>query len=141
MLNIRTLKVWRKNRKIEELTNNLAKAAIPEFNENTVDEIQATKINVRIRFLTKGVEWFMVIPTHIRLEEKENGTLVTCTGDVSKPVLWSLTFGIFGPSAVLFHNFLIGYILLVFIISAIVFGYILNRIIYTTRDYLKEIKV
>jgi hypothetical protein len=141
VLNIRTLKVWRKNRKIEELTNNLAKAAIPAFNENTVDEIQATKINVQIRFVTKGVEWFLIIPTHIRLEEKENGTLVTCIGDVSKPALLSLTFGIFGPSAVLFHNLLISYITLVFIVFTIVFVYILNRIIYTTRDYLKEIKV
>lgn len=141
MLKIRTLKVLRKNKQIQEVRTNITRVAIPSFNENTVDEIQATKINVRIRFFTKGTEWFIIIPTYIRLEKKENGTLITCIGELTKPVLLSLTFGIFCPVPALLSHQIISYVVLAFIISAIVFTYILNRIIYTTRDYLRELKV
>lgn len=141
MLKIRTLKVWRKNRQIEELTNKLAQVAIPVLNENTVDEIQATKINVRVPFVNQGIEWFMIIPTRIRLEEKENGTLVTCIGDVTKPVLLSLTLGIFGSLPALYYNDLVLIIIMYLIFSTIIFFVILNRIIHTTRDHLKEINI
>lgn len=140
MLKIRTLKVLRKNKRLEEIRTNVTREAIHSSIENTVDEIQEMKINVRIRFFTKGTEWFIIIPTHIRLEKKENGTLVTCISDVTKPVLLSLTFGIFCPVPALLSHQVISYVLLAFIISAIVFTYILNRIIYTTRDYLRELK-
>lgn len=140
-MKIRTLKILRKNKKVEEIENNLRVVIKEKYNENTIDSSLERKINLRVKFVTKGSEWHMTIPTLIILEENKHGTTITCKSIVYRPFFLSLVFAIFCPIPALVNKDWLMYLILSCIIFAIFFGFFMNRIIYTTRDCLKELKI
>lgn len=134
-MKILTLKIRRKNKQVEEIKNQL------DSSRQTISTAKNTTIDIRVRFVTKGSEWHMTIPTSIIIKEKENGVLITCYGQIIKPFLLSLAFGLFCPFPALVSNQLLIYLLLCLGLFAILFVFFMNRIVYTTRDYLKKLGV
>lgn len=129
-MKIQTVKLWRKNRSVEEVKKQLA----------PIDIAKEITIDIRVPFVTKGSQWHMTIPTHIFMKEKENRTLVTCYGQITKPFFLSLAFGVFSPLPALVNNEVLMYILLCLTLFTVVFAFFFNRIVYTTRDYLKKLQ-
>lgn len=121
-MKIRTVKIRRKN------TPSIAK-------------LNNTTIAVHTRFVTKGSEWHMTIPTQIIIEENKNETFITCYGQMTKPFLLSLAFGLVCPFPALVSNQLLICLLLCLGLFAILFVFFMNRIVYTTKDYLKRLQI
>lgn len=141
-MKIRTLKIFRKNKKIEDIDNNLKIVTREKYNGDTIDSILERKVDLHIQFAIKGLEWNMAIPTFIFLEENKSGTTIICKSIVTKPFILSLFVAVFTPTyAVMINKDWFMYLLLSSIIFTVFFGILIIRIIYTTKACLNELKI
>lgn len=140
-MKIITLKLFRNNKRIEEIETILKSVTKVRLNENTIDSSPERKINLRVKFVTTGSEWHMTIPTLIILKEKNKGTAVICKSIVYRPFFLALIFAIFCPTPALVYKDWLMYLILSCSIFAMVFAFFMNRIVSSTRDCLRELKI
>lgn len=141
-MKIKTLKIFRENKTIKDIDNNLTIVTKEKYNDNTIDSVLERKIDLRIQFVAKGIEWNMTIPTFIFLEENELGTTIICKSILAKPFLLSLFVAIFAPTyAIVMNKDWFMYLFLSSVIFIVFFGILIIRIIYATKDCLKELKI
>ena len=142
-MKIKTLKIFRKNKTIEDIDNNLKIVIKEKYDGNTIDSIfLERKIDLSIQFAAKGIEWNRTIPTFIFLEENQLGTTIICKSNLTKPFILSLLVAIFAPTyAIVINKDWSMYLLLSSAIFTVFFGILIIRIIYTTKDCLKELEI
>lgn len=140
-MKLRLLEIERNNKSIEVIEGLLLPITKTAINQNTIDDVLERKLNLRVPFSLKGSIIHMVLPTLIKLEERNGAVIITCLTNIVKPFLLALLFGILVAAPVLVSHAYFIYALLSFMIFLVSFILIINRTIQTLKNCLKELKI
>ncbi len=122
----------------QEIEEQLSSITRDSVNESTVDDIRMRTFNLRVKFNTKGSDWFMTVPTQLFLHEKNKTVSIKCVGKMTKPLIISFLIGGFVALFSFIHqNWIVGGCITI-VISYSVFSILLHQIKRRTRLYMEQ---
>jgi len=89
---------------IQEIEQRLRSITSDSLNQTTIDDAPIRSFTLRVKFNTRGSDWFMTIHTQLFLESHRSFTRIKCVGNITKPVIISLLVGVMVALSSLIHQ-------------------------------------
>ena len=121
--------------KIKTVTLQLNVAQFEKLQKNSKAN-DISEVTVPVYYVSGGGKIHIRIRTLLEYQKNDKGVLLNCFTVINKPLRISLILGLILPFSALLAGLYFLYLVLSILFSSLIFGLILNRTIWMTKDYI-----